>query len=133
MNSGANSWASDITSYFRFVFSRKVSSSHPAVPITPAIIGGILIFAIVIYLLFVWADPLLLASVRDPGRQFPPVFSYITMMGQVDWILIISGVILIALSFSQASRFSGHKFLVWHRVFLFSYFTFTAVAISGLL
>ncbi|MCF6322563.1 MAG: phosphatase PAP2 family protein [Rhizobiaceae bacterium] len=133
MNSGTNSWTSDIVNYFRFVFSRKITASHPAVPVTPGIVGALLIFATIIYLLFIWADPLLLASVRDPGREFPQIFQYITMAGQVEWILIISGVILIALSFSQAGRFTGHKFRVWHRVFLFSYFTFTAVSISGLL
>jgi len=133
MKSGANSWTSDIVNYFRFVFSRKVDNRHSPIPVTFALISGTAILGVIIYLLFVWADPILLASVRQPDREFPQIFVYITMAGQVDWILIISGVILLALSFSQAGRFTRNKLIVWHRVFLFSYFTFTAVALSGLI
>ncbi len=133
MQSGANSWANDIAAYFRFVHLRRADSRFGLFPSFPKSIAILAIFAVVIYALFIWADPQLLAWIRQPGREIPAIFQIITKFGQVNWMLTITGVVLIALSLFNANRFKGHQNLVWHRIFLHAYFAFTATAFSGML
>ncbi len=133
MKFGANSWAHDIAAYFRFVHLRRIDSRFGLFPSFVKSIVILAIFAIVVYALFIWADPQVLAWMRQPGREIPAIFQFITKFGQVDWMLAITGMVLIALSIFNATRFKGHQNLVWHRIFLHAYFAFTATAFSGML
>ena len=133
MKSNVGTWWFDIVDYFRFVNARRIDRRHPFMPQPFAMVVGLLICFVIISGLFIWADPLLLEWVRQPDRQYPWVFSYITLLGKVDWILVPTGIILIGTSLANAKRFSGRKTIVWHRLFLNAYFIFTATIFSGLL
>jgi membrane-associated phospholipid phosphatase len=133
MSSGVKEWLFDITTYFRFVSARRIDGHNSFFPSSIAAICAILICFLVIYGLFLWADPMLLAWLRQPDRQYPQIFNYITLLGKVNWILSITGIVLIFLSIINAKRFTGPKNLVWHRVFLNAYFIFTGITFSGLL
>ncbi len=133
MKSGANSWAHDIAAYFRFVHMRRIDRRFSLFPSFIKTIAVLAAFSILIYALFIWVDPQVLAWMRQPGRKIPNIFQFITKLGQVHWILTITGAVMVVLSIFNANRFKGHQNLVWHRIFLHVYFAFTAIAFSGLL
>ncbi len=62
-----------------------------------------------------------------PFSKFSPI------IGQSDWILIASGIVIFIFTFFSADRYSGALHRVWHRLFLTAYFIFTSVAFSGLI
>ncbi len=126
-------WLFDIIEYFRFVHTRRIDRHNALLPLSRFL--WLVIFGCIglIYALFIWADPLFLEWFRQPNRQYPQIFKYITLLGKVNWILAITGVILIGLSLANAKRFSARKIIVWHRIFLNAYFVFTGVIFSGLL
>ena len=133
MNSRARTWFVDIFEYFRFVNARRTDARFRFIPALWKTLAGIFFYFLLIYGLFLWADPIVLEWIRRPGREIPQIFQYITLLGTVDWILVPSGIILIGLSLANAKRFTGHQNIVWHRIFLNAYFAFTAIAFSGLL
>lgn len=123
-------WFSDIAAYFRFVSSRRPDNAHNIVP--SIITVYLLALSVIITLLIIYADPILLSWVREPDRQFPAVFQYITRLGKASWILAGTGVLLVMLSLFNAKRFKGQQNIVWHRLFLNVWFAFTSIAYSGL-
>ena len=133
MKSGASSWAYDVAAYFRFVHFRRIDKRFSLFPTLTNSIAILTAFVTVIYALIIWADPQVLAWIRQPGREIPGIFQIITKLGQVHWMLTLTGVVVIALSVFNANRFEGYQNLVWHRIFLHAYFAFTSIAFSGIL
>ncbi len=126
-------WFLDIVEYFRFVNARRVDRRFGVLPDYPVVVFCLAMFALAIAGLYFFADPIVLEWIRQPERQYPQIFSTITLLGKVNWILAITGTMLVLLSLFNARRFRGHKNLVWHRLFLNAYFTFSAIVFSGLL
>ena len=133
MISLAKTWLFDIISYFRFVMERRIDPRHSLLPSRRVVLVGIFVCFLIIYGLFLWADPIALDWIRNPRRRFHPIFQYVTILGKVDWILFTTGFIMVILSLFNAKRFTGYKNIVWHRIFLNAYFTFTTIAFSGIL
>lgn len=133
MKSRTALWFKDIVEYFGFVNARRQDRNGAVFSVSVFSVSATILLACIIYALFYWADPVFLEWSRQPNRQVPEIFQIITRLGSVDWILTLTGVVLIAASLFNAKRFKGHKNIVWHRIFLNAYFAFTAVAFSGLL
>lgn len=95
--------------------------------------SALLILTAAIGLLIMYIDPIFIEWVRQPDRQAPQIFQWVTRLGKVHWVLIPTGIALIILSVFRANRFKGNSNLVWHRLFLNVWFAFTSIAYSGLL
>ena len=133
MNASLYSWFSEIVAYFRFVQNRKVDHRFGLMPAPLYLLSGVMIIVLITLLLYLYADPVLLAWLRSDDRWYPAIFETITLLGNVDWFLVIAGTVLAILSVFNAKRFTGNENLVWHRIFLNAYFAFTAIVFTGLL
>ncbi len=127
------SWFSDILAYFAFVGARRKDNEHPVLPVLAGTVIPFLLVIFTIILLIIFVDPIFLAWIKQPDRDYPQIFQWITRLGQVHWVLVPTGIALIILSLFRANRFKGKQNLVWHRIFLNVWFAFTAIAYSGLL
>jgi len=133
MISSVKNWFQDIVDYFRFVHIRRIDQRFGILPGYFNTLGFLAISAVLIVALLLFADPVVLEWIRQPDRQYPKIFRTITLLGSVNWILFITGTILVLLSLRNARRFKGQKNLNWHRLFLNAYFTFTGTVFTGLL
>jgi membrane-associated phospholipid phosphatase len=133
MISSVKIWFQDIIEYFRFVHLRRADQRFGILPKLSNSLIFLTLSAAMIVALFLFADQIVLEWIRQPDRQYPKIFRTITLLGSVNWILFITGAILILLSLRNARRFKGQKYLIWHRLFLNAYFAFTGIVFSGLL
>ena len=78
-------------------------------------------------------DRKFLALVRSGATDNHTFFELITYIGKSDWILYLSGLVILVFTVFTADRFGGKLHRVWHRLFLTAYFVFTSVAFSGLI
>lgn len=125
-------WFQRIGSWFTFVNQRRLDLSHPVWPVrrTTAWVCSTLVITVLLMLL---ADREFLDLVRSGATDNNKIFEAITLIGQSDWILYVSGAAILIFTIFTADRFSGVLHRVWHRLFLTVYFVFTSVAFSGLI
>lgn len=121
----------NIIDYFSFVSRRRQDTRHAVLPRKTYLVIGFSIIAMLVYLLVRSVDPLFLTIMLDRSWEKNAFFDFITEVGNSNWLLISTGIVLVILSFLTANRFGGAKHMVWHRVFLYAYFLFTSVAFSG--
>lgn len=126
-------WIQAIRDYFRFVNGRRLDKSAQVLPGVRKIIPLLMFFLGGVGLLVALADPALLEWVRAGEAQTEGVFAATTDLGKSNWVLMLTGAVMIVMSFVRADRFRGQKFVAWHRIFLNFYFVFTTIAFSGLL
>jgi undecaprenyl-diphosphatase len=133
MRDGFPGWYARVSGWFRFVMRRRTNERHSVLPRPVAIAEGLAVAASAIVATVLFVDPLFLEVVRGGGGVAKPVFEFITWFGKSDWILIATGIVIVALSLATADRFAGASRVVAHRVFLNAWYLFTTVAFSGLL
>lgn len=105
----------------------------PVLSPMPVLVVGSCMF-VVLVLVFIWGvDPVFLADMQSPDWQRNEFFETITDLGNSNWLLISTGIVLIILSVLTADRFEGAKHMIWHRLFLYAYFLFTTVFYSGVI
>lgn len=125
-------WFERISSWFGFVNRRRLDTRFPVWPpkrTTAALcLGGILII-----LMLVFADGPFLGLVRSGATENNTFFEIVTHIGLSDWVLYLSGIIILVFTVFTADRFAGRLHRLWHRLFLTAYFIFTTVAFSGLI
>lgn len=122
-----------INEYFAFVNRRRLDVRFPILSPMPVLMIGVAIF-IMMVLAFVWiVDPAFLTNMQRPDWERNAFFEAITDLGNSNWLLISTGIVLIILSVLTADRFEGAKHMIWHRVFLYAYFLFTTVLYSGII
>ncbi len=126
-------WLTSIRDYFRFVGNRRLDGSARVIPDTGKTVPFLVFFMGGVALLVAFADPELLEWVRAGEAQTEGIFAATTDLGKSNWILMLSGAVMIVMSFFRADRFRGKRYVIWHRIFLNFYFVFTTVAFSGLL
>ena len=125
-------WFQRVGSWFAFVNRRRHDLRFPVWPprrSTAAICGA----AIMTILMMLLVDREFLALVRSGATDDNQFFEIITYIGKSDWILYLSGLVILVFTFFTADRFGGKLHRVWHRLFLTAYFIFTSVAFSGLI
>ncbi len=133
MISSVKIWFQDIIEYFQFVHLRRTDQRFGILPGLTISLVFLTLSVTMTGALFLFADHIVLEWIRQPDRQYPKIFRTITLLGSVNWILFITGSILILLSLRNARRFKGQKNLIWHRLLLNAYFAFTGIVFSGLL
>lgn len=122
-----------INDYFAFVNRRRPDARFPVFSPVPVMAIGLCIF-LALVLAFIWVvDPVFLANMQRPDWKKSEFFETITDLGNSNWLLISTGVVLIILSVLTADRFEGAKHMIWHRLFLYAYFLFTTVFYSGVI
>ncbi|MBL4890466.1 MAG: phosphatase PAP2 family protein [Rhizobiaceae bacterium] len=120
-----------IIDYFSFVNRRRLDARFPIFSPMPVLVVGLLVF-LGLVLAFIWVvDPVFLADMQRPDWKRNEFFESITDLGNSNWLLISTGIVLIILSVLTADRFEGAKHMIWHRLFLYAYFLFTTVLYSG--
>lgn len=125
-------WFQRIGSWFSFVNIRRLDLRFPVWPVK-RVTAWVCISAAIILLLLLLADREFLGLVRSGVTEDNAFFEVLTIIGQSDWILIGSGIVILGFTIITADRFSGALHRVWHRLFLTAYFIFTSVAFSGLI
>lgn len=125
-------WFQRIGSWFTFVNQRRLDLRHPVWPIRRTT-AFICISAVIVILLVLLADRGFLELVRSGATDDNRIFELITELGKSDWILYLSGGVILVFTVFTADRYSGELHRVWHRLFLTAYFIFTSVAFSGLI
>lgn len=122
-----------ICEYFAFVHRRRLDARFPVFSTATILIVGIIAF-LALVLVSIWLiDPIFLADMQRPDWKRSPFFEAITDLGNSNWLLVSTGIILIILSVLTADRFEGAKHMIWHRLFLYAYFLFTTVFLSGVI
>lgn len=122
-----------INDYFVFVNRRRPDARFPVFSPMPVLVVGSCIF-LALVLAFIWVvDPVFLADMQSPDWEKNIFFETITDLGNSNWLLISTGIVLIILSILTADRFEGAKHMIWHRLFLYAYFLFTTVFYSGVI
>lgn len=123
----------NICDYFAFVNRRRMDTRFPVFPYPRRLILPLMVFGMLV-LGFIWfVDPIFLANMQKPDWERNAFFESITDLGNSNWLLISTGIVLIILSVLTADRFEGAKHMIWHRVFLYAYFLFTTVLFSGII
>ncbi len=89
--------------------------------------------ATLIAVLSIFADPVYLQWMRAGNIQKQGWFAYTTNIGKSNWMLMLSGGLLLVMSLFRTDRFSARKLIGWHRICISLYFFFTTIAFSGLL
>ncbi len=131
--SAGESYIKRIGDYVTFVASRRTDRRHRLLPITRVAVLSAANIVLATMVLIAFIDPIYLDALRSSDGDPQWLFQVITRLGQTDWILLTTGLVLVGLSIVSADRFQGYANVVWHRVFLHAYFLFTTVAFSGLL
>ncbi len=126
-------WQARVANWFRFVSRRRIDERFSIFPgsLATAEIAAVAISALVATVLFI--DPIFLEHVRDSNVGASPAFRFITQFGKSDWILILTGIVIIALSLTTERQFRGERRAAAHRVFVGAWYLFTTVAFSGLI
>jgi len=125
-------WLANIKRYFAFVHHRRIDSRFGVLPETRYLVEGALAAYLAVLVLVLVADPVYLSSYKSSEYITSGFFEIVTLVGQSDWLLIVTGGIMIILSIWSGDRFRGQHHVVWHRIFLNTYYLFTTVAFSGL-
>ena len=127
-----SNWFQRIGSWFAFVKGRRLDLRFPVWPprrVTTAFCAA----AMLTILMMLLVDRKFLALVRSGATDNHTFFELITYIGKSDWILYLSGLVILVFTVFTADRFGGKLHRVWHRLFLTAYFVFTSVAFSGLI
>jgi membrane-associated phospholipid phosphatase len=126
-------WASDVRKWFAFTGARRSDRRHPVFPgpLRTAEILAVAGSAIVFVALFI--DPFYIEEMSRGQGRTKDVFGLITRLGQSEWILYVTGGLLIAFSVLTSDRLPAKGRALWHRLVAMAYYVFTTVAFSGLL
>lgn len=125
-------WAEGISSWFSFVHNRRHDERFPVFQ-WPRIGIAVSLVANLVLFLVAFVDWRFLALVRSGATDDNTFFEIITHIGLSDWILYLSGFVILIFTVFTADRFGGRLHRLWHRLFLTAYFLFTTVAFSGLI
>lgn len=120
-------------SWFVFVNGRRLDTSHRVAGPLALLAAVLAAGALAVPLLVLFAEPAYLEAVRAGATKDNRFFEIVTYVGKSDWILYSTAALMLFLSFASADRFKGRRHAAWHRVFLFAWFLFSAVALSGLI
>jgi membrane-associated phospholipid phosphatase len=126
-------WWQGIANWFAFVHYRRPDVSHPVFPNPVQSAQWLAFFAAVLAVLVTFGDPLLLEFIRHPDWNAPYIFLIITELGTSDWILYITGVMLIGFTIRRPGDMKLRSMYRAHTIMLGAYFIFTSIAFSGLL
>jgi len=126
-------WFSNISNYIRFVSNRSVDTRFEVMPVGNLLLTVVVPSVAIVVLAVLFADRPYLAGLQNGDLGRSEIFEFITLVGKSNWILILTGMIIVFMSFFTTNRFRGAARLMWQRVFLNAYYLFTTVAFSGLL
>jgi len=126
-------WFVSIRSFFRLINNRRLDIRFRVFPNSKIFIVALLTSAVLITLLSIFADPVFLQWLQAGNAQKDGWFAYTTDIGKSNWMLVLSGSILLVMSLFRTDRFDTRKLIRWHGVSLSFYFFFTTITFSGLL
>jgi undecaprenyl-diphosphatase len=119
-----------IAAWFAFVSRRRIDRRQAVFPRSFPVFAALGVAAIAATVRFADA-PYLAAAKGTP--IFGGFFGIVTRLGESAWSLYASGAVVIAILLAGEANLRGARRAARHRLLLYGYYLFTAVAFSGLL
>ncbi len=126
-------WFFTIRDFFRLINNRRLDVRFNVLPQSRLFIALVLAAVFLVTVLGIFADPVFLQWLQAGNAQKDGWSAYTTDIGKSNWMLMLSGGVLVVMSLFRTNRFDARKLIRWHRVSLSFYFFFTTIAFSGLL
>lgn len=120
-----------LTALLKFISNRRKDYSYPILPWS-AIFKYLAIFLAVLALLLMYTDQVFLEIYREDKIMKSHIFEILTKIGKSNWILIATGICIIAMGFISGEKYTGKLHAVWHRVFFSTWFVFYSIGMSGI-
>jgi len=127
------SWLGEARAYFQFVGARKIDRKFDVLPSAFKCAGIAASVMLAVWLAYYFFDGWYLDVYRTGVFGKSLFVAWVTVIGKSDWILYLTGGVMLAMSVYSFPGLIRAQKMHWHHIFLHFYFLFTTVAFSGLI